>query len=177
MKITLIRHTQVAVEPGICYGQTDVETAPGFAGEAATVRKNIADKTFDAVFCSPLSRCRKLAAYCGFPTPVIDERLKELNFGQWEMRKWDEIDDPALQEWYNDWIHLPAGGAESYTDQYQRVSHFLDDLLRKNCLHAGIFTHRGVIACAMVYAGMCTLKDSFLPDVAYGSVNTLELTL
>lgn len=169
MKITLIRHTQVAVETGTCYGQTDVETAPSFTEEATAVCKSIADETFDAVYCSSLSRCRKLAAYCGFPTPVIDERLKELDFGRWEMRKWDEIDDPALQEWYNDWIHLPAGGAESYTDQYQRVSRFLDDLRQYSFQKVCIFTHRGVIGCALVYAGLCSVEDSFSEEIPYGS--------
>ena len=49
MKITLIRHTRVAVPPGICYGQTDVEVAPTFPEEAEAVRKNIAGETFNAV--------------------------------------------------------------------------------------------------------------------------------
>ena len=53
MKITLIRHTQVAVKPGICYGQTDVETAPGFTGEAATVRKTLPTKHSMPYFAVP----------------------------------------------------------------------------------------------------------------------------
>lgn len=169
MKITLIRHTSVAVPPGVCYGQTDVEVAPCFAEEAAAVRKSIAGETFDAVFSSPLSRCRQLAAYCGFPTPVLDDRLKELNFGHWEMQKWDDITDPSLTLWYNDWIHLPAGGAESYADQCARVAAFLDELRHSNYANPCIFTHRGVIACALVYAGLCSAKDSFNEDIPYGS--------
>ena len=174
MKITLIRHTSVAVPSGICYGQTDVDVAPGFAGEAATVRKNIAGETFDAVYCSPLSRCRKLAAYCGFPAPVVDERLKELHFGRWEMQKWDDITDPALREWYNDWIHLPAGGAESYDDQYRRVAAFLNEI-PDSYRHVALFTHRGVIGCALVYAGLCSPESSFKLDIPYGSKTELIL--
>ena len=37
MKITLIRHTRVAVETGICYGWSDVGVAPSFETEASRV--------------------------------------------------------------------------------------------------------------------------------------------
>ena len=114
MKITLIRHTRVAVETGICYGWSDVGVAPSFETEASRVKENISNEQFDIVYSSPLSRCRKLAAFCGFHEPILDDRLKELNFGEWEMKKWDDLTDPRLELWYKDWIHLPAGGGESY---------------------------------------------------------------
>lgn len=108
MKITLIRHTRVAVETGICYGWSDVGVAPSFETEASRVKENISNEQFDIVYSSPLSRCRKLAAFCGFHEPILDDRLKELNFGEWEMKKWDDLTDPRLELWYKDWIHLPA---------------------------------------------------------------------
>ncbi|MDE5611332.1 MAG: alpha-ribazole phosphatase family protein, partial [Odoribacter sp.] len=146
MKITLIRHTSVAVEPGICYGWSDVNVATSFETEASRVKAALAGKSFDIAYSSPLSRCHKLANFCGFPHPIVDERLKELNFGKWEMQKWDDITDPALQRWYDDWIHTPAGGAESYEDQCARVAAFLRELLHSGHAHPCIFTHRGVIA-------------------------------
>lgn len=175
MKITLIRHTSVNAEPGICYGWSDIDVAPSFINEAQQVKQKIYKNTFDAVFSSPLLRCRKLANFCGYPNPIIDDRLKELNFGKWELQKWDEITDPQLQLWYNDWIHLPAGEAESYQEQCLRVANFLDEIRQKNYQHICIFTHRGVIACAMVYCGLCTVEDSFDTDVPYGSQTNIEL--
>lgn len=175
MNITLIRHTRVAVEPGICYGQTDVALAPTFADEAARVRESLAGASFDAVYCSPLSRCRRLADACGFPHPRLDERLKELDFGTWEMQRWEDITDPALQRWYDDWIRQPAGNAESYSDQLRRVAAFLDELRRSPHASACLFTHRGVIACALVYAGICSVEDSFNEDIPYGSRTDIQL--
>lgn len=55
MKITLIRHTSVAVEPGVVYGFTDVDTAPTFPEEAARVAQSIEGEIFDAVYHSPLA--------------------------------------------------------------------------------------------------------------------------
>lgn len=175
MKITLIRHTRVAVANGICYGWTDVDVASSFESEARLVKESISGISFDLVYSSPLSRCRKLAEYCDFPHPILDDRLKELNFGHWEMKKWDDITDPSIELWYNDWVHLPAGGAESYENQCQRVAEFLDELRHSGHSTACIFTHRGVIASAMVYAGICSVEDSFRHEVDYGSKNTLEL--
>lgn len=175
MKITLIRHTRVAVALGTCYGWTDVEVAPTFESEAFQVKKSISGEHFDIVYSSPLSRCRKLASFCNFPAPLVDDRLKELNFGIWEMQNWDTLSDPSLQDWYKDWIHLPAGGAESYADQCHRVAEFLDELRQSGHPNACIFTHRGVIACAMVYAGICSVEDSFSFEVDYGSKNVIEL--
>lgn len=143
MKITLIRHTRVAVETGICYGWSDVGVAPSFETEASRVKENISNEQFDIVYSSPLSRCRKLAAFCGFHEPILDDRLKELNFGEWEMKKWDDLTDPRLELWYKDWIHLPAGGGESYEKQCRRVAQFLDELRHSGHTDACIFTHPG----------------------------------
>ena len=91
MRLTLIRHTSVDVAPGTCYGQTDVPVRSTFAEEAELTRQTLCGKTFDKVYMSPLSRCVKLAAYCGYGDAERDARLMELNFGEWEMRKFNEI--------------------------------------------------------------------------------------
>ena len=108
MQVILIRHTSVAVPRGTCYGQTDVPVADTFREEAAqTLRKLQQFMPLDAVFSSPLTRARKLAAYCGYPDPTIDDRLKEMNMGEWEMQRYDDIQDPHLQAWYQDPFSYP----------------------------------------------------------------------
>ena len=173
MKVTLIRHTRVAVASGICYGHTDVPVADTFTAEALQIKNSLLNESFDIVYTSPLSRCRQLANFCGFPQAIPDERLKELHFGHWEMQSWNEITDPLLQNWYNNWIYLPAGGAESYFEQYQRVCQFLNELRNSGYNHAALFTHRGVIACASVFANLCNLETSFQTEVDYGSLTRL----
>lgn len=44
MEITLIRHTRVAIPPGIVYGATDVNVASTFEEEAQIVASHIRDK-------------------------------------------------------------------------------------------------------------------------------------
>ena len=93
MDIVLVRHTSVGVPKGTCYGWSDVPVAETFETEAAETKKNLGDREFDAVFSSPLTRARKLAVYCGWPSPIVDDRLKEMNMGDWEMKLFDEIED------------------------------------------------------------------------------------
>ena len=123
MNVYIIRHTAPDVPQGTCYGQTDVPLKETFKTEARAVKDSIPDITFDAVYSSPLSRCRFLADYCGFRTPRLDNRLKELNFGRWEMLRYDEIDDPYIQEWYDNFVDAPIPGGESFREMYRRILH------------------------------------------------------
>lgn len=176
MKIYLIRHTRVAVEPGTIYGFTDVDVAESFTEEARAVATHITKETFDAVYSSPLSRCRKLAASCGYPDPVTDDRLKEMNFGDWEMQNWNQLQDPLLEQWYEDWIHLPARNGESFHDQYRRVSNFLDELVQKNYQKVCLFVHSGVVRCCLVHSGQTALEEAFRTEIGFGSCTLVELS-
>ena len=81
MEVYLIRHTAVDVPAGYAYGQTDVPLKATFPEEAACVKQSLEGHTFDQVWSSPLSRCRRLATFCGYPEPMTDPRLMEVNFG------------------------------------------------------------------------------------------------
>lgn len=114
MEVVLIRHTSVDVPKGTCYGWSDVPVAETFEHEAAETKAQLAAYTpFDAVFSSPLTRARKLATFCGYAHPEVDDRLKEMYMGDWEMQRYDEIEDGSLQQWYNDYMHLAATNGES----------------------------------------------------------------
>ena len=175
MKIVLIRHTSVAVAPGTCYGQTDVETADTFEEEAAVTKSRIDGITFDQVYTSPLTRASKLAAYCGYPDAIRDDRLMEMNMGEWEMRRYDEIDDPALQAWFEDFLHLPAMGGESFPILYQRVASFLDELREKPYECVAVFAHGGVLICAGIYGGLFTADEAFDHQTGYGGMMVIEV--
>ena len=149
----MIRHTSVGVPKGTCYGWTDVPVADTFEQEAAETKRNLEsmldDNKLDIVFSSPLTRARKLAAFCGYDNPVTDDRLKEMNMGDWEMMRYDDIEskDPAILKWYNDYMNLAATNGESYRMLYQRVANFLDELRQHDYQRVAIFAHGGVLIC------------------------------
>lgn len=175
MNVYLIRHTSPDVPKGTCYGQTDVPVAPTFREEAAATLAAIPDIKFDMVYSSPLTRARLLADYCGYPAPRLDNRLKELNFGRWEMLRYDEIDDPYIQEWYDNFVDAPIPGGESFREMYRRISDFMDELKQKEYDNVLIFAHGGVLACARVYAGLCDLRHAFENLIPFGGMIKIEL--
>ena len=104
MKVVLIRHTRVDVPKGTCYGWSDVPVAETFVQEAAVTKAKLQRyPAFDAVYSSPLSRAHRLATFCGYPNAIIDNRLKEINMGDWEMQLYDDIEkkDPAIHAWFD----------------------------------------------------------------------------
>ena len=149
MEIYLVRHTSVDIPAGYAYGQTDVPLRPSFEDEAEAVKKNLSGHTFDKVWSSPLTRCTRLAAYCGYPDAEKEDR--------------------------NDWINVPAPSGESLQDQYTRVSHFLNEIRESDLQKVCIFAHGGVLTCARVYAGEYDLKEAFKNVPSYGTVIRLEL--
>ena len=176
MQVVLIRHTSVAVPRGTCYGQTDVPVSDTFEQEAEQTLRNLQQfMPFDAVYSSPLTRARKLAVYCGYPTPTVDARLMEMNMGQWEMQLYDEIQDPHLQAWYQDYMHLPTTGGEAFPDFRARVASFLDQLRQQEHERVAIFAHGGVLVAAGLYAGLYTEENAWDHLVPFGGLITIEL--
>lgn len=147
MKLYAIRHTSVNVKPGICYGQTDVDVAESFAKEQKCLSQEIEQVSFDVIWSSPLLRCRKLAGSL-FPNEEIrfDSRLKELNFGDWEMLTWDDIyAQPDGKRWMDNYQTLPTKNGESYPEMVKRVSAFIREVEKLNVENIAVVAHAGVI--------------------------------
>ncbi|MCK9626201.1 MAG: alpha-ribazole phosphatase family protein [Bacteroidales bacterium] len=182
MELFLVRHTSVDVPQGTCYGHSDVPLKDTFAYEAIDVFNQLSHLTFCRVYSSPSLRCRYLAEFCNF-SPVIDNKLMEMNFGDWEMQRWDKIKDIRLQKWYENWIETSATNGESFNDIYNRVSLFLDEIRISGLKKTGssdlqrvlTFTHAGVILCANIYAGIVSFEDVFSSVPDYGSITKIIL--
>ena len=181
LEVYLVRHTSVNVEKGRCYGHTDVPVNDSFVQEAEEVKQNLSIfMPFDRAYMSPLTRCVKLATYCGFPHSHRDNRIKELNFGDWEMQKFSEISDPNIEKWYDDFINVRTTNGESFDDQYKRVSNFLDEIKYNysdddSVNRIVVFTHGGVLACANVYVNHIEPKTAFSSLAPYGSIKKIVL--
>jgi len=176
MKLVFIRHTSVNVPKGICYGNTDVELAPTFPIEAQVVKDKLLDYRFARTFCSPLSRCVRLAEFCGYPDAIKDNRLKELNFGDWEMKSYDKIKDPRLKEWFDDYINVRPPRGESVMDQRNRLEEFVTDIKSHyGESPTGIFTHGGILINALVTYGNKTYNEVYNDIPPYGAIIEIEV--
>lgn len=178
MKVYIVRHTSVLLDGNhTCYGATDVDVRPTFVEEARLTKAQLDGLTFDAVFSSPLQRARKLATFCGYPEALLDDRLREMNFGAWEGRPWREIiQEQSYEDFFLRYIHEPTPQGESLQMQYERVANFL---LEKQCegyKQILVFCHGGVINCARALAGVAKLADVYASIPAFGSVTVLDLS-
>lgn len=176
MEVILVRHTSVDVPTGTCYGQTNVPLRSTFEEEAMIVASTLQGYApFDRVYTSPLSRCTRLATFCGYADAQRDKRLLEMNFGEWEMQRYEEIEDPQLQAWYADWKQVSATGGESFVQQYERVAQFLSELKEKPYSKVAIFSHGGVLTCAKMYAEELSAEEAFASPTPYGGIINLTI--
>lgn len=114
----ILRHPPPRVAPGLCYGRTDLPLAAGWKTPAAL-------PPVAAIAASPLARCRlpaeRIAAMRGLPL-VIDPRLSEIDFGAWEMRRWDALPRAELDAWAADFREARPHGGESVAMLAARVA-------------------------------------------------------
>jgi len=120
MQLHLIRHPRPAVEPGICYGQTDLGLAECPATVADRLRPLLPESF--TLHASPLARARLLAEKLG--TPRLDNRLKEIHFGDWEGRSFTDIGS-AIDDWAADPLGFRPPGGESPREMATRVLQWL----------------------------------------------------
>ena len=148
-----MRHTRPAVAEGVCYGMTDLALAPTFEDEAARVLEAL--PVAERLTSSPLRRCQRLAERIGAAralVPVIDERLREMDFGAWEGLPWASIPRPELDAWAADFLHARPHGGESVHMLRERTRAALADYRRSGRSHL-VVTHAGVIKAAQADAG------------------------
>jgi alpha-ribazole phosphatase len=174
MQIFVTRHTKVQVGRETCYGQTNVALADSFAEEAATIKEKL-PADFDAVYCSTLDRCKVLATALQLENVLHDERLIEFNFGDWENKLWNDLDQEELNTWMQDFVNLPTPNGENVLALYERVSIFLEEMRSKKYEKVLLVTHAGVIRCIWSYLLEMPIKNMFKIPVGFGEIFVFNL--
>ena len=178
----LVRHAQPLIAPGVCYGRLDM---PADAMATRACAKALAEALPHSIVivCSSLQRCEQLAHVLIGLRPDLtfktDSRLQEMNFGQWEGRRWDAIDPADLSAWTDNFAHHAAGGSGESVSQFMaRVASAFDDLPAPGA-DAVWITHAGVIRAANLLAKgirQITRADQWpMAAPAYGQWETLDL--
>ena len=102
MKFFFLRHTSIDVAQDVFYGQTDLDVSSSFETELKKIKLKLQDENILLdklkVFSSPLKRCVKLANSLTNKI-ILDERIMELNLGDWEMKPKQSIESKLIKEW------------------------------------------------------------------------------
>jgi len=178
MEIYLVRHTQTICDKGVCYGQSDVAIVEPFDLVFENIISQLPAEA--CIFSSPLKRCSLLAKHIQNKIKTIsyqeDERLKEMNFGDWEMQNWNDILPEQLNPWMEDFVNIPASNGESFIELHQRVGEFLLSIISKEINKPIIIvSHGGVIRSILCNHGSLPLKDAFQNKVDFGQVIKIVL--
>ncbi len=176
MEVYLIRHTQVEMAEPLCYGQTDMPVKESvFEEEAGRTVRALAGIEFDHVYCSPLQRATRLAAYCGYPDAERDLRLKELFMGDLEMVPFRIIPQEHLDLWYHHYMDIQMPGGESMRHLYDRLVDFFEELRQKPYKKAAVFYHGCAILCTRIWAGQLPWSAGFSDVTPFGGVEKIIL--
>jgi alpha-ribazole phosphatase len=123
--IVLIRHAP-ARDGGMLAGRRDVSADTGDSDRLARVRAHVGDPA--RIYASPALRCRQTsAALWPDRPPVLDARLWEQDFGDWEGVAYADLPDLGPLDAAALAAHVPPGG-ESFADLCRRVPPLLDEL-------------------------------------------------
>jgi alpha-ribazole phosphatase len=178
MEVYLIRHTETVCEKGICYGQSDVAIKEPFDVVFQSILKQLPQQA--KLYSSPLQRCLTLANYIKDNSEITlvnqDNRLLEMNFGDWEMKNWDSIEPEELNPWMTDFVNIRVPNGESFTDLHQRVIDFMQNELQTDSSKPVIIVaHAGVVRSFLCKISDLPLKDAFQNKVDFGAVIKIKL--
>lgn len=172
-----MRHTSVAVDSSLVYGRTDVDVASSFLTEAEAARARLSviwPEGPTIIISSPAQRCQRLAQHLG-TVDRVDERLWEMDFGAWELQRWDELPRAELDAWSRDFVLVHPPGGESYGELALRVYHCLRQTVESAMQSDGderllVVAHGGVIRSALAHYLEIPLRRSFDVQIDYASI-------
>ena len=104
--------------------------------------------------------------------------LKEVNFGDWEGKYWEDIPKTELDPWMEDYIHQSPPNGESLMTMQGRVMNFWAEMLQnhKNKNQKVILiTHGGVIRILRGHLEDVALDKIFDFKIDYGAVFKYQL--
>jgi probable phosphoglycerate mutase len=152
--LALLRHGPTAWNrEGRMTGRADIPLTP--EGRAQVTGYTLPDEVRDAVWhVSPLRRARETAALIGVADPRIEERLSEMDFGEFEGKRLADLradlgEEMAANEARG--LDFQPPGGESPRMVQRRLEPFLRELGRGGGRHAAV-SHKSVIRCIFALA-------------------------
>lgn len=174
MEVYLIRHTTPDIAKGICYGQTDIGLMENLFTEEVKAIRSKTPTDIEHFYTSPLHRCKKVTQQLT-SNYTENSRLMELNFGDWENKSWNELNQTQVTEWMNDFVNNKTPNGENYVDLHQRTTLFIETLLATNYNKVAIITHAGNIRSFISWTLDLPLENSFRIELDYGAMVSIKI--
>lgn len=149
MAVALFRHGLTAENERRAYIGWSNSSLSDF-GIDRLLAKGTPEKRYEKIYASDLVRATQTATYY-FPKQVIekDDRFRELNFGHWEGKTYQELKNiPAYCQWLDSPLEIAPLNGEFFSHFTNRVDEGWDKLVRNNegRNRLALVTHGGVIS-------------------------------
>jgi alpha-ribazole phosphatase/probable phosphoglycerate mutase len=178
----MLRHAHPIEEThGRCYGASDIGLSPLGQRHAQLLARTLTTVPLSAVYSSPLNRAVATAVPLGEIhglTPIIDDALREIDFGEFEGHSYEEIEraHPAI---YAQWMATPTGvrfpGGESYAIVRSRALASME-VIRSS--HDGetvaVVSHAGVLRAMLGHCLAMPDEAIFRIEQGYGAINIVD---
>lgn len=176
MEIYIIRHPEVSEYHKICYGQSDMQvTHDALMTAVGRVKANIPEYSELTYFSSDLTRCKLLAEKLSAGKITYSSALREINFGNWELKNWNDIPEEEVNYWMEDYVNRKSPGGESYMDLYTRVIKYWNELITKDYEKIAVVVHGGVIRSILSNALDMPMKSAFKFKLDFGGVSKIVI--
>ena len=161
-----MRHTTTEMNQyKVWSGRTDCDITPE---GVALAKKNFSytSHDFDHFYCSTLKRTKQtLDAIIPYQTPIIDERIIERDFGDWEGLPYSIIDDKTIELYIQGKVQPPNG--ETYQEVKERLISFVEDMFKQyQNQRILVVTHATIVRMA---------RDLFLAEMKKKPIKNSEL--
>lgn len=162
MIIYLIRHGQTVANAEKKFaGVWDVDLDETGIKQVESVAEKMKSIKLDAIYASPLIRALKTAQAISKHhnlSPQVMEALKEMNFGVWEGKSFEEIKDSdphRVNQWFQDFERFQVPEGESLLEMYARTSRAFNEIVKDYDVDSdskiAIVAHGGVIQALLSY--------------------------
>jgi broad specificity phosphatase PhoE len=176
----LLRHGPAAAPPGCLLGSTDAPLSGCGLDRLNGLLLQL--QGVERWHCSPMLRARQTLDElrrrgCRTEQLSYDERLREIDFGQWELKTFAEIaaaDPSRVQAWQEEYEDFAFPGGEAVADFVGRAGKMLADLAAAGGA-VGAVTHGGIIRTMICLALGLPPRNYLLFDVRPASLTVLEL--
>lgn len=174
MTLYVCRHGRTeANASGLLLGRADPELDEVGTVQAEAIARYVPDPAL--IVSSPLTRCRQTADAFGLPVET-DDRLIELDYGDFDLKPLSEISAETWAEWRSDNDFRPPGG-ETLNELAVRVFAVLNELAEQ-AKHANVVVvgHVSPIKASVAWALQCTIDISWRCFVAQASITEIAVT-
>jgi alpha-ribazole phosphatase/probable phosphoglycerate mutase len=174
--LIFIRHGETEMAGRFC-GHSDPDLNPSGELQIARAAEEVAQLGVQRIYSSDLLRASRTASAIGKRIGVNAELrsdLREIYFGLWESRTWDEIEDRFPEEagrWLDDFPLRSAPGGEEYAAFTARIDAAITPLLSgASAMTTAIVTHRGVMRYALTRFFSFPEEEAWTKTEPYGAV-------